>query len=125
MPAMGELLGGFLMYGLLWAAIPTFVCASIAGSRGLVAGPAIVLGLIGGWFGLAIVWAFYKPPLIEAVPPPRTNPKAGPAVGVRLEPPSTDDEAASRLRRLQQLRDEGLLTDTEFEERRQRVLETL
>ena len=122
---------GFLFGVLLWSLIPTIASVSVAGNRGLVIFPALLLGLLGGWFGLVLVIAFYKAPLIE--PSPRggvePNPKlagAGPMLGSKdPEPVPTEADPAARLRTLMRLRDGGLISDEEFEERRRGVLAEL
>lgn len=103
---------------------------SSASGRGLIVFPALLLGLLGGWLGLVLVIAFYKAPLIE--PSARQgvmpNPKlagAGPMLGSKGSDHTSHEDPASRLRTLRNLKDEGLISDEEFEERRQEVLTEL
>ena len=121
---------GFLFAVLLWSLIPTIASVSVASGRGLIVFPALLLGLLGGWFGLVLVIAFYKAPLIE--PSARggvmPNPKlagAGPMLGSKGSDHTPHEDPASRLRTLTKLKDEGLISDEEFEERRQGVLADL
>lgn len=105
--------------GLLFLALPGLVTGMIAAQRDAPIGPAVLLGLLGSWFGVAVVAAFYRPALVTD-----TDPIAGPSAD-RTEVDLGSDEAAVRLRRLQHLRDEGLITESEFEARRNAVLETI
>ena len=51
---------GFLVPALLWWVIPVTLSALIARARGFIVGPAILLGVIGGWLGLVVVLIFYR-----------------------------------------------------------------
>lgn len=99
---------GFLLFGLLWAAIPMAIGASIASSRGQSVGVALLLTLFLGWLGLLIVFVMQKPEVVEMLRG-RDSSLGGPDV-------------ADQIRRLGQLRDEGLLTDDEFRAKKAQLL---
>ena len=120
---MDLLLPGFpsvsIIGGFLFLALPGLIAGMIAVQRDVPIVPAAILGMLGSWFGVALVAAFYRPPLVTWA-----DPTSGPSAD-RTEMALRDDEAAVRLRRLQHLRDEGLITENEFEARRNAVLETI
>lgn len=58
-----------------------------------------------------------------AIPAPKEA--AAPATGTALAAPIAERDVESRLKELQTLRDKGLITDAELQERRKAVLESL
>lgn len=102
--------GGFLLFALLWAAIPMVAGASIASSREQSVGLALLLTFFLGWLGLIIVFLMQKPEVVETV---REHVS-------RLETP----DVADQIRKLGKLRDEGLLTDDEFAAKKAQLLGT-
>lgn len=96
--------------GLIWAGIPLFVSIWTAGKRGLALGPAILLALFGGFFGLLVVLIFYRPSIVDS--------EAAPGV-------EEDGSMAARLETLRDLLDRGLIGAEEYERKRSEVLERL
>lgn len=94
----------------VWFWLPAACLLWVATHRGR--GVAWALWGLLGWIGLAIGLVM----LLTA-----TRLEEEPVVA----PTDTATDAAERLRTLGELREQGLLTDSEFEERRSRVLEQL
>ena len=108
----GGSFGGLLTLALLWSALPMIIGASIAASRGQSVGLAIVVTLVLGWLGLALVAFLQREEVVETAA----------EVVQRAREPRRD--AVDQIRRLAELRDEGLLTEEEFATKKRQVLET-
>ena len=67
------------------------------------------------------------PPQAEEVAPPPVPPPTTPSDTIAPAPPSAvgDDPAAQRLRRLEELRGEGLISQDEYERKRNEILDDL
>lgn len=122
----GIAFGAFLVFALLWSAVPLVIAATMASNRGESVGMAVVLTLFLGWIGLAIVYfgqskarAAVEGLADRAASPPPT--RAAPATSNAATPGDPDD----RLRRLDRLRSDGLIDEDEYAEQRRRILESL
>jgi hypothetical protein len=106
------LFGAFLAFAVLWSLVPFLIAASLARSRGESIGVAVLLVLVLGWIGLAIVY-FGQSRSREVVE----------GVASRTTPaPSSPEE---RLRLLDRLHAEQLVGDEEFAQQRRRILDAL
>ena len=112
--AVGSMFGTFFVLWLLWSAIPLAIAAAMASSRGESVGIAILLTLFLGWIGLAIVYFGQE----------RTRTSASRVLQPSPAAPGPQD-AASRLRHIDHLWSEGLISDAERAQRRQAVLDQL
>lgn len=102
--------GGFIFFALLWAALPMVIAGAVASSRGQSVGLAVLLALVLGWIGLLIVLFLQKPEIVDAARGTIA------AAGQR--------DVSDQIRKLGQLRDEGLLTDEEFSKKKAQLLGT-
>jgi hypothetical protein len=110
-------LGAFFVIALLWAGVPLVIAASLASGRGESVGTAVLLTLALGWIGLAIV-AFGQRRAADTVTSYAQPAMAGPG--------ATDgDPMAERLRRIDDLHRQGLITDEERAQRRDAALDDL
>lgn len=107
-------MGTFLLIAALWSAIPMGVAMYLASSRNESAASAVLLTLFFGWIGLAIVY-FGQKRTLDAVKHLADAPAASTA-------PAPPDE---RLRRLEQLHRDGLLSDAEYASQRDRIIAAL
>ena len=107
----GGSFGGLLTLALLWSALPMIIGGSIAASRGQSVGLAILVTLFLGWLGLALVALLQRQEVVETAT----------EVVQRAREPRFD--AVDQIRRLAELRDEGLLTEEEFRSKKRQVLE--
>lgn len=118
----------FVTFAILWSMIPAVASGMVASSRGQSVGLAVLVGIVLGWIGLLIVVLAFKPEVSRAARnvvdaaaegrPLRAQPSASAA-----STPQRD--LASRLRELSQLRDQGLISDTEYAEWREQILNTV
>jgi hypothetical protein len=65
------------------------------------------------------------PAALGATAAPLPTPAPAPATAARAKDPAFFDEQAERLRGLQRLRDQGLITEAEFQEKRREILKSL
>ena len=108
---------GFAVGSFFWIAVPVIIGLGVAGSRGLVAWPAALICLFGGWLGAILVILFYNSSTVIA-----------PSQWSRMEERGSapnDDPSIARLRTLNRLLDEGLIGPEEYEQKRREVLETI
>lgn len=101
--------GTFVFFAVLWAILPMVIAGGVASSRGQSVGLAVLLGLVLGWIGLLIVVFLQNPEVVDAA----RNTIAASARG----------DVADQIRKLGQLRDEGLLTDEEFRAKKAKLLD--
>lgn len=118
--------GTFMVIAVFWSLIPLAIAAFIASDRGESIGMAIGLTAVLGWIGLAIVY-FGQANTHQAAsglanravsPPPK--PPATP-----VEPRAADPSVPERLRRLDELHRDEMLSDSEYAEQRRRILDSL
>lgn len=100
--------GGLVVLGLLWSLVPMVIAASIAKSRGVSVGIALLITLVFGWLGLLFLYLVRDGSI---------SLRAGGS-----EEPRVATGAADEIRKLGELRREGLLTDEEFEAQKARLL---
>ena len=113
-------LGAFFAFALVWSLIPLVIAVTMAGSRGESIGMAVLLTLVLGWIGLAIVWFGQKKSqaAVEGLaggstaPPRPPPPQAAPVA----------DDPEERLRRLERLHQDRLVGDEEYRQQRERIL---
>jgi hypothetical protein len=96
----GAVVGLVLVVALVWSAVPVFAAYRLAESTGQSTGMAIVLGLVLGWAGLAVVYLKGRSPTDPA------RPRAAP----------------DRLRTLEGLRAGGAITEAEYTAQRRAVI---
>lgn len=126
---------GFVVLALLWSGVPLAIAAVMASARDESIGTAIVLTALLGWIGLAIVYLGQRKSraavegLMErsAGGEPGTSRSTARVRPVGGEPAATPREssAADRLRELSRLHREQLITDDEYQQQRQRLLDQL
>jgi hypothetical protein len=108
----GSSLGWIIPFMLLWAALPMVIAGVVASSRGESVGLALALTFFLGWLGFAIVLFGMR--------------RSAASVRAALEPETSTGppgpSIADRLQTLDDLRDRGLITDDEYEARRERIL---
>jgi hypothetical protein len=112
----GGAFGAFLLFAILWAAAPAVISGMIASSRGTSVGLAVLLGIVLGWIGLIIVAVAFKPEIKRAAENVIRTAGASPPG----TPPARD--AAGRLQQLEDLKRSGLITESEYQSRRQDIL---
>ena len=103
-------MAGWVVFAFLWSAVPMVIGGAVASSRGQSVGIALLLTFFFGWLGLAFVVLAQKPETTRAV----RN------VVTRLSEPQPD--VADQIRKLGELRREGLLTDEEFQRKKTQLL---
>lgn len=118
--------GGFLMFALLWALVPLVIAARLASARRESVAMAVVLTLLLGWIGLAIVY-FGQKRTHEAVGGLADRAAAAPSQrdegdGVPAPPPASREE---RLRELDRLLQQDLITAEEYDSHRRTILDGL
>lgn len=127
-PNVESALGGFIFLALLWAAIPTFLAINIASSRGQPVAVAGAIGFFGGWLGLAFVYFAMKDAPLISPAPSRTAPEnlknlySTPEERGAAPAPTVDKSVAGRLRELDGLKEQGLITGEEYENQRKAIL---
>lgn len=112
--------GGFLLFMTLWGVIPAIICGFIANERRVNVGIAVLIGIIGGWLGLLFVAIAYKPEVKRAASniidnAQRPTPRASVST-----PPRRN--TATRLAELDGLKQKGIITDSEYDSRREGIL---
>ena len=105
-------LGVIVVFALIWIAVPMVVAAVMASNRGESVGMAILLTLLLGWIGLAIVY-FGQRKAISVV----DNLASGAATE-----PVDKRSVADRLQALEELLRSRLITQDEFDARREAIL---
>lgn len=134
-PQLGDvdsLFGTFIFIGLLLSLLPAFVGAAISKDAGVSGAAGFGIGLVASWIGVIGLYLYGHSqrqgrPLITSGPAtaPATEEGMGPAVGGTTEGPPESNAPADRLRALRDLRDQGLITQEEYEERRSATLDSL
>jgi hypothetical protein len=126
------LFGTFVFVGLLLSLLPAFVGAAISKDAGVSGAAGFGIGLVASWVGVIGLYLYGHSqrqgrPLITSGPAtaPATREGMGPAVGGTTEGPPESNAPADRLRALRDLRDQGLITQEEYEERRSATLDSL
>jgi hypothetical protein len=131
-PGFGDVGGGFgsfigllFIVGLFWSAVPMILAANLASSRGDPIWASVLTAAVAGWVGVVIMYwsgrsgangtATSSAPNAELS---RVNAPVPPAPAVR-------DELEARLYRLDQLREGGVISDTEWSERRAEILDEI
>lgn len=127
--------GGFLVLAVLWSGVPLVIAAMMASARGESIGMAIVLTAFLGWVGLAIVYFGQRKSrsAVEGLVDRSSEAGAGASrsiPGVRPlsgQPARTPRETPSavRLRELARLHRDELMSDGEYRQQRQRLLDQL
>lgn len=127
--------GGFVVLALLWSGVPLVIAAMLASSRGESIGMAIVLTLFLGWIGLAIVYFGQRKSrdaveglMDRASEPERTRSRStteAAPLSPQISRVSEDAPAAVRLRELARLHRDELISDDEYQQQRQRILEQI
>lgn len=124
----GAGLGGFFVLALLWAGIPLVIAGVVASSREESVGVAVLLTLVLGWIGLAIV-VFGQRKTVESVARAAGTVTAGAAPygaagtgPAHTGPPDSSDMMAQRLRRLDDMHAQGVINDEERAARRAAIL---
>lgn len=127
-----SLFGTFVFIGLLLSLLPAFVGAAISKDAGVSGAAGFGIGLVASWVGVIGLYLYGHSqrqgrPLITSGPAtaPATREGMGPAVGGTTEGPPESNAPADRLRALRDLRDQGLITQEEYEERRSATLDSL
>lgn len=116
----GGAFGAFLLIALIWAAAPAVISGFIASDRGQSVGLAVLLGLFLGWIGLLIVVFAFKEDVARAARNVIDSAANRPAVSA-----SPARAASERLAELERLRNENLITEDEYAQRRARILDEL
>jgi hypothetical protein len=112
-PSASSAFGTFIVIALLWAGVPLAIAAFTAGARGESVGFAILVTAVLGWIGLAIVLYGQRRTLA-------TTQRV-----VREATVPTPSDAAARLRKLDDLLAQGVITQTERDTRRAEILDSL
>lgn len=112
--------GAFILFAILWAAAPAVIGGFVASSRGQSVGIAVLLCILLGWLGLLIVALVMKPNVTAAarnIVDSASRPDWGqtPASGSRAS-------AVSRLKELDELRAQNMITADEYASRRAEIL---
>jgi hypothetical protein len=106
--------GTFLTIAVVWSLVPLAVAVGLARRRRESPGTAVLLTLFLGWIGLAIVY-FGQARTGDAVQ--RVAPQGA---------PTHDPEGVEgRLRQLDRLRADHLVSDEEYERQRRRIVESI
>lgn len=121
--------GTFLAIALVWAGIPLVIAAMVASDRGESMGAAVLLTLVLGWIGLGIVM-FGQQRTMQTVGAAASGAAAAgvSAAGASAAPGAragSTDAVAERLRRIDDLHAQGVITDEERAQRRDAVLNDL
>lgn len=112
---------GFLVFALLWAAIPPFIGAGIAAKHGTSVGLAIALCIFLGWAGLALV--YFASDRSRRAMTLGTIDRAFGGNQPTVSPQTTSVE--ERLRKLDDLHARGVLSAEERAQRRREILEEI
>jgi hypothetical protein len=101
-----DFLGGFMVLGLFLSLIPAFVGYAVAESQNLEGWIGVLAGLFFSWLGVIGVYLYGRSQNATATP-------------------SREPEPSDRLKRLQDLLGQGLITQQEYDERRAATLDSL
>lgn len=116
-PGMGFGFGEIILIGIVLALVPGFVGASVASSANISPGAGFLIGTFGSWIGVITLYLYghyqKRTPAFDV---------GGPAV--ERGRPAREDPA-ERLRKLQELLDQGLITQEEYRARRQAAIDGL
>lgn len=102
---------GLVVFALLWSLVPMVIAASVASSRGLKPGLAVLITLAFGWLGLFFLLYVRDGSLTlkaDATDSTRERTSSG--------------SVADEIRKLGELRDQGVLTEEEFRAGKARLL---
>lgn len=113
----------FIIFAVLWSLVPFAIALVMASNRGESVGGAVLLTLVLGWFGLLIVYSGQKKVAgaVDRILEPSAPPPAA-ATPTTQQPAAPARSVAERLRELEALRDDGLVTDDEYSDRRGAIL---
>lgn len=109
--------GGFLFFAILLALVPAFIGAALASSAKIPGIAGFGIGLVGSWVGVIGLYLYGHSQSRTS-----TVIQTGPAVERTARDTSS---AAERLRTLQDLLDQGLITEEEYRARRQAAVDSL
>jgi hypothetical protein len=113
-PSASSAFGTFVVVALLWAGVPLVIAAFMAGARGESVGFAILVTAVLGWIGLAIVLYGQRRTLV-------TTQRVVRDATATVRP----TDAAARLRKLDDLLAQGVITQAERDARRAKILDSL
>lgn len=116
-PGMGFGFGEILLIGIVLALVPGFVGASVASSANISPGAGFLIGTFGSWIGVIALYLYGHSQ--KRTPAPDVG-----GAAVETKRPAPEDPAA-RLRKLQDLLDQGLITQEEYRARRQAAIDGL
>ena len=116
-------LGPILFLMLLWSVVPFVIAISLARSRGEPVSSAVLLILVLGWVGLLIVVYGQRRTVADVGRLVHAPAPAASAVQPSAVQPSAS--TADRLRTIDDLHAQGLITDEERNHRRSAILDTL
>jgi hypothetical protein len=105
--------GMFLVIGLLLCLLPAFTGWMIAPEAGISPGVGFVIGLVASWLGVVGIYLYGH-----------SQKRGTPVISVGRAAPA-DAAPAERLRTLQELLDQGLITKEEYDTRRKATVESL
>ena len=100
--------GGLMILGLFLALVPAFVGYAVADSQNVQGWLGALAGLFFSWLGVIGVYLYGRSQTSEAKPAA-----------------ARESEPSDRLRRLQDLLSQGLITQKEYDERRTATLDSL
>lgn len=123
-PSTGSGFGTFILVALLWSAVPLFIAASMASSRGESVGIAVALTLFLGWIGLAIVY-FGQRQTGDVVRGLANVSNLAPAGAGGQVAPRGAESSSARLVELSRLREQGLVDDEEYARQRARIIDSI
>ena len=112
--------GEVFLIAILLALAPGFVGAAVSSSANISPVAGFLIGTFGSWLGVIALYLYGH--FQRGAPQAATASGAGPAVEAQPPPP---ESAAERLRRLQELLDQGLITQDEYRARRQAAIDAL
>ena len=100
----------FVAIGVVWSAIPAFVCHAYAKNAGQPTGVPVLLGLLLGWIGFGFVYLMARQQRQAPLPPPAAI-------------PGGSHRPADRLRALTELYRSGAITESEYTARRTAIID--
>lgn len=113
----------FLILIVIWSVVPFAIAASVARSRGEPVGTAVLLTLVLGWIGLVIV--LYGQRRVAGDVGRLMGTPAPPGTARASQPPARSQSPAERLRAIDELHAQGLITDEEHDRRRRAIVDSL
>lgn len=115
-PGMSFGFGEIVFFGILLSLVPGFVGAAVGSSAGLSTGAGFLIGIFGSWIGIIAMYLYGHSQKQSSVISRREPSEPSPA---------NPDSTAERLRTLQDLFDQGLITQEEYTARRSAAIEGL